>query len=125
MEFTGRITANAKTCTVKGNKELVTFSVALNDRYRDKATGETKQFVTFINIAWWRGTGIAKILKKGAIVTIAGRLAVNGYTDKEGRAKASITCHANEIKLLHGKKSNESSQQEASELTEPIENLPF
>ncbi len=125
MEFTGRITADAKFSTVKGNKELVTFSVALNDRYRDKATGETKEFVTFINIAWWKGTGIAKILKKGAIVTVVGRLSVNGYTDKEGRAKASITCHANEIKLIQSKKSDSSLGSQPAELTEPIENLPF
>jgi single-strand DNA-binding protein len=125
MEFTGRITAEAKISTVKGNKELVTFSVALNDRYRDKTTGETKEFVTFINIAWWKGTGIAKILKKGAIVTVVGRLSVNGYTDKEGRAKASITCHANDIKLLQGKKSDDGPVSQPVELTEPLEGLPF
>lgn len=124
MEFTGRITADAKTSTVKNNKQLVSFSVAINDRYRDKTSGEVKEFVTFINIAWWKGTGITKILNKGAIVTVNGRLEVSSYKDKDGNAKASINCHASEIKLLQGKKA-EAKYQEASELTEPLENLPF
>ncbi|MEO8174215.1 MAG: single-stranded DNA-binding protein [Sediminibacterium sp.] len=125
MEFTGRITADARVSTVKGNKELVSFSVAINDRYRDKTTGETKEFVTFINIAWWKGTGIVKILRKGAIVTIVGRLAVSCYADKEGKPRASINCHASDIKLIQGKKAEGVGSREPAELSEPLENLPF
>ncbi len=129
MEFTGRITADAKISTVKGDKEVVNFSVAINDRYRPKGATETKEFVTYINVAWWMGTGIAKILRKGAIVTISGRLYVNAYNDMQGNAKASINCHAAEIKLVHSKKSEstQENQQEsnASELTEPLADLPF
>jgi single-strand DNA-binding protein len=124
QQFTGRITADAKVSTVKGDKQLVSFSVADNDRYHNKSTGETKEYVTYYNIAWWKGTGVSKILRKGAIVTITGRLEVNVYTDKNGKAQASLNCHANDIKLVQGKKA-EARYQEASELTEPLENLPF
>ncbi|MES2006290.1 MAG: single-stranded DNA-binding protein [Bacteroidota bacterium] len=125
QQFTGRITADAKISTVKGDKQLVSFSVADNDRYRDKTSGETKEFVTFFNVAWWKGTGIAKILRKGAIVTITGRLAVSAYTDKTGKAQASLNCHANDIKLVQGKKAEAIATQQAHELTEPLDNLPF
>jgi single-strand DNA-binding protein len=125
MEFTGRITADAKSSKVKGDKDLVSFSVAINDRYRDKTTGETREFVTYINIAWWKGTGITKILKKGAIVTVVGRLFVNAYKDREGNAKANINCHAADIKLVQGKKAEAFAEQQPQELTEPLENLPF
>ena len=125
MEFTGRITADAKTSTVKGDKEVVNFSVAINDRYRPKGSTETKELVTFINIAWWKGTGIAKILLKGAIVTVTGRLHVNAYNDLNGNARASINCHANEIKLVHSKKSGNAPNPEPAQITEPLEDLPF
>jgi single-strand DNA-binding protein len=125
MEFTGRITADAKISTVKGHKEVVNFSVAINDRYRAKGSTETKEFTTFINVAWWMGTGIAKILRKGAIVTITGRIYTNAYNDMNGNAKASINCHAREIKLVHSKKAEGEAVTAPAAITEPVEDLPF
>ena len=125
MEFTGRITADAKVSTVKGDKEVVNFSVAINDRYRPKGSTETKEFVTYINVAWWMGTGITKILRKGAIVTVSGRLYTNAYNDLQGNAKASINCHANEIKLVHSKKMEADAVVAPAEVTELVEDLPF
>ena len=125
MEFTGRITADAKVNTVKGDKEVVNFSVAINDRYRPKGSTETKEFVTYINVAWWMGTGITKILRKGAIVTVSGRVYANAYNDLQGNAKASINCHASEIKLVHSKKMEATVTAAAAEITEPVEDLPF
>lgn len=125
MEFTGRITADAKVNTVKGDKEVVNFSVAINDRYRPKGSTETKEFVTYINVAWWMGTGITKILRKGAIVTVSGRVYANAYNDLAGNAKASINCHASEIKLVHSKKMEAASTAAGAEITEPVEDLPF
>lgn len=125
MEFTGRITADAKVSTVKGEKEVVNFSVAINDRYRPKGSTETKEFVTYINVAWWMGTGITKILRKGAIVTVSGRLYTNAYNDLQGNAKASINCHANEIKLVHSKKTEADAAAAPAEVKEPVEDLPF
>lgn len=125
MEFTGRITSDAKTSTVKGDKEVVNFSVAINDRYRPKGATETKELVTYINVAWWMGTGIAKILRKGAIVTVSGRLYTNAYIDLSGNAKASINCHASEIKLVHSKKTEQPAEVNAADITEPVADLPF
>lgn len=125
MEFTGRITADAKISTVKGDKEVVNFSVAINDRYRPKGSAETKEFVTYIKVAWWMGAGIAKILKKGAILTVSGRLYINAYNDLQGNAKASINCHASEIKLVQFKKTEQTQEPQPADIIEPVADLPF
>jgi single-strand DNA-binding protein len=125
MEITGRITADAKVSTVKGDKEVVNFSIAVNDRYKVKGSNEVKEFVTFINVAWWMGTGITKVLKKGAIVTVSGRLSCNAYIDLSGNAKASINFNANKIDLIHSKKSEAIAEAPAAEITAPLEDLPF
>lgn len=125
MQFTGRITADAKISTVKGGKEVVNFTIAINDRYRPKGSAETKEFTTYINVAWWKGTSIMKILRKAAIVTISGRIYPNAYHDMQGNPKASINCHASQIDLLQvGKKPSEESQAPA-DITEPVKDLPF
>jgi len=125
MKITGRITADAKINTVKGDKEVVNFSIAVNDRYKVKGTNEVKEFVTFINVAWWMSTGILKILKKGAIVTVTGRLSCNAYIDMNGNAKASINFNADKIDLIHSKKAEAVIEAETSLITEPVADLPF
>ena len=125
MKFTGRITADAKISTVQGDREVVNFSVAMNDRYRAKGSTETKEYVTYIEVAWWKGIGIGKILKKGAIVTVTGRIFPRAYLNLQGDPKATINCFASDIKLVHAKKQEQLIEQQSAELTEPLENLPF
>lgn len=125
IQMIGRLTANAETKTVNGDKQVVNFSIALNDRYKPKGATEAKEFVTYINVSWWMGTGIAQILKKGAIVTVTGRIYTNAYIDLQGNAKASINCHANSIELIHSKKAEATATPAPAEITDVVEDLPF
>ncbi len=98
MEITGRLTANAETRTVKGDKKVVRFTVAVNDSYR---MGEERREITnYFECSYFRNEGIAEYLKKGAIVQIFGRVGVNAYINKEGEARGSLTFHVSEIKLF-------------------------
>src|SRR6202008_2684257 len=96
-----RITKDARTGIAKGGKQVVNFSVAINDSYKPK-DGERKEFTTYIDVAWWKGSAIAAYLTKGTVVTINGRISPGIYNDKEGKPKAVINCNANEIKIFHG-----------------------
>lgn len=125
MEFTGRITADAKVNTIKGDKEVVNFSIAINDRFRPKGSSEFKELVTFINVAWWMGTAISKLLRKGSIVTVSGRIYASAYNDITGNAKASINCHADAIKLIQTKKKEETADEKETVFEETVEELPF
>lgn len=126
MEFTGRITTDAKTSVVKDSKEVVNFSIALNERYTPKGSTESKELTTYINVAWWMNSRISKILKKGAIVTISGWIYPRAYSDMEGNPKASINCHANKIQVIHfAKQSAKESTPANAEIIDPIDDLPF
>jgi single-strand DNA-binding protein len=125
MEITGRITADARITTVKGDKELVSFSIALNDRYKDRSTGDWKESVSYFNVVWWKGTGIAKILRKGAIVTVSGFPYVSAFTDKSGNVKGNMNCRADRIKLLQRKSIEKKDSVAPAELAEPLKDLPF
>jgi single-strand DNA-binding protein len=125
MELTGTIVADATVSIVKGDKEVVNFTIAQNYRYKPKGSSETKEFTTFINIAWWMSKAITKILNKGAIVTVHGRMYADAYLDMNGNPKARINFNADSIQLIRGKKSETAKQPEPHEITEPIEGLPF
>jgi single-strand DNA-binding protein len=113
MEITGRLTADAVVRTVKQDKKVVGFSIALNDSYR--SGDEKKEITTFIDCSYWRNEGIAEYLKKGGLVQVYGRIGVNAYLSGNNEAKATITFHVSEIKLFGvGSSANASAIKEAT-----------
>jgi len=99
MEITGRLCADADVKSTGNNRQLVAFTVVVNDYYKTKG-GEEKEFSEFINCSYWLSTKIADSLLKGSIVTVAGRIYLNEYKDKEGNHHANLAFHANAIKIL-------------------------
>ncbi len=102
MEMTGRLTNNAAVKQTKTGKELVSFSIAMNDSYRAKGSSKATKIVTYVDCAYWRSTAVAPLLTKGTIVTLSGRIGVNAWKNAEGEARGQITCNVNEIKLQGG-----------------------
>ena len=123
MELTGRITANATVNTVKGDRKVVRFSIAINDSYKPKDSQEVKKLTTYVNCSYWMREGIARYLTKGTLVEVQGRIAVSAWLNKDGEPKGSLDFHVNGIKL-HGKGSTEPVPAPA-DITEPVEDLPF
>lgn len=125
MEITARLTADAKVNQLKNGREVVSFSVALNDSYKPKDSTEVKKITTFVNCSYWRNPGIAEYLTKGSLVELSGRIGINAWKNGEGEARAAITLHVNSIKL-HGKGNTvAASVPEAADIKEPVEDLPF
>ena len=130
MEITGRITKDAIVNPIQSEREVVNFSIAVNDSYKQKGSNEIKKVTTYFNCAYWINSSIAKHLTKGTLVELYGRIGVNAYTNMQGEAKASLTFHVHNIKLLGKAKyseamadTNESLQQ--ANISEPSDDLPF
>jgi single-strand DNA-binding protein len=126
MELTGRLTENAKASQTKGGKQVVNFSIAINDRYKPKGSEAAKTITTFVNCSYWLNPGITPHLIKGMLVELSGRISASAWTNAQGEPKASLNFHVNTIKM-HGK-SNASGGEAGpvtEKITEAIEDLPF
>lgn len=100
MEISGRITKDAVTAKVSNDREVVNFSIAVNDSYRPKGSTELKKIVTYIDCSYWMSAKMAQWLKKGTMVELFGRIGLNVYTNAEGKALGSLTFHTSNIKIL-------------------------
>lgn len=89
MEIIGRITADATIGTTKGNKQVVNFSVAVNETYRNQS-GERVVLTEYYRCSYWRAAKIAQHLKKGVLVQLQGWTSCEAWTDKEGQARANL-----------------------------------
>ncbi len=106
MEIIGRVTGDAKVRKLNDGREVVSFSIAINDYYKTK-DGEKKNVATFIDCSYWVSNKIAEHLKKGSIVSLFGRIGINAYINMKGEAQASLTFHVNNIKVVvYGKKTD-------------------
>ncbi|MCW3086794.1 MAG: single-stranded DNA-binding protein [Sediminibacterium sp.] len=146
LQVIGNLGKDALVNNVNG-KNVINFTVAHTERYKD-AQGNQKDKTTWVDCAYWTDrTAVAPYLKKGTQVFVEGQPDVRTYTTQDGRQGASLTLRISSVQLL-GSKSNEGggSQGEgggggyqsspaysqpaggvssASELTEPLDDLPF
>jgi single-strand DNA-binding protein len=99
MLFTGRLTAKAEVKAVKNDKQVINFTVAINQQWKNKQ-GEKKEKTAFVDCAYWRNSGIAEYLTKGAVVEISGWMEAQGYQSKSDGIKARLTCTCDTIKLF-------------------------
>ncbi len=79
------------------------FSMATNESFKDKQSGEWKERTEWHNIVCWMRTAevAAEYLKKGRKVYIEGRLTTRSWDDKEtGQKKYMTEVVANDLVLL-------------------------
>jgi single-strand DNA-binding protein len=128
MNIIGRITKDAQVRNLPNDKQVVNFSVAINESYRNR-TGERIQQTTYFDCAYWRTAKVAKLLTKGTLVELTGRVSSRAWLDKSGQLRAGLDFHTSNIILHFGAKNVGDSQTDATEnsrLTQQeTEDLPF
>jgi single-strand DNA-binding protein len=123
--ITGTVTANAQTKNVNG-KDVINFSIAVNDSYKPKNSDEVKRKVKFYDCGYWSGSKIAEHLTKGKIVQLFGDTTAKAWQDKEGKLHAGLAFTVFKIKLLGvggTKKDSESITEPPTETN--ADDLPF
>ena len=102
MNITGRLTRDAEVRTTSQDKQVVNFSVATNDSYRNKQ-GERIEQTTYFDCSYWITTNVAKLLTKGTLVELSGRVRTRAWTGNDGELRAGLNFHTSQIKL-HGRR---------------------
>lgn len=130
MNIIGRLTRDAEVRTLSNSKQVVNFSIATNDNYRNKQ-GERVEQTTYFDCAYWITPNVAKLLTKGTMVELSGRVSTRAWIGKDGEAHSGLNFHTSQIKLHGGSRRTETVkatvQAENNSFTAQGENddLPF
>ncbi len=86
------------------------FSIAINDRKRDKS-GEYQDVTTWFKVTLWRklAENASKYLAKGKQVYIEGRLEIDEWQDRDGNNRFTPAVTATEMRFLGGGRGDEMS----------------
>ena len=80
---------------------VCSFTLATNERRKDK-TGEMQDQTTWFRITLWgrQAETASQYLTKGRPVYIEGRLRVEEWTDRDGKARHTLEVHATEMQFI-------------------------
>lgn len=140
LQIIGNLGKDCVTNTVNG-KNVINFSVAHTEKFRD-AQGNQKDKTIWVECAYWTDrTGVAPYLKKGQQVYAEGTPELKTYPKNDGTTGVSLNLRVFSVQLLGNKNSDYagggsenytsqtasagSSVPSASDITAPIDDLPF
>lgn len=104
---------------------VCSFAVATNERKKDKS-GEFQDITTWFKVTLWRrmAENAAKYLSKGSSVYIEGRLHMEEWTDREGKARYTLGVQGTEMQFIgsreDGGNGGNSDRSYSSNPTEPM-----
>jgi single-strand DNA-binding protein len=142
LQVIGNLGKDCVTNAVNG-KNVINFNVAHTEKFRD-AQGNQKDKTIWVDCAYWTDrTGIAPYLRKGTQVYVEGTPEVRMYTKNDGTNGSSLTLRVFSVQLLGNRADNNNggnsgmsnsysgatasaaSVTSPSDITEPVDDLPF
>lgn len=125
--FTGHIGRDAEQRYTPNGDSVVSFTVAVNSGYGDKATTTWARCSMFGK----RGESVLPYLNKSQLVGVTGELTAREWTDKEGMKRTAIEVRVSHLSLL-GKRddSQQAPRQAAPARQQPVDDddtdsIPF
>ena len=87
----GNLTRDPELRYTSTGRAVARISLAVNRKWRDPESGESKEEVTFVDVDAWgkQGEVIGQYLKKGRPILIEGRLKLDTWEDKQTQQKRS------------------------------------
>lgn len=99
-----------------GGTPVCSFSMATNERRKDRTTGEQHDVATWFRVTLWnrQAETASQYLSKGSPIYIEGRLRTEEYTDRDGKQRFSLEVNATDMQFIGGGNGNGNKTQAAA-----------
>jgi len=141
MQIIGNLGKDCVVNTVNG-KNVINFTVAHTEKYKD-SQGNQQEKTTWVDCAYWTDrTAVAQYLTKGKQVYVEGQPEARSFQRNDGTPGSSLSLRVREVQLLGGRgdgaapgsyqpnasaaaSTSNSNIPSPSDITEPVDDLPF
>ncbi len=142
MQVIGHLGKDCVVNTVNG-KNVINFTVAHSEKYKD-SQGTLQEKTIWVDCAYWTDrTAVAPYLQKGTQVFVEGQPEARSFQRNDGTPGSSLSLRVREVQLLGGKSdrgvggsyqpntsaaispSSAGNVPSPSDITEPVDDLPF
>lgn len=101
-DIIGNSTRDPEMRTTTNGQQVLTFGVATNEKWKDKASGQDRERTEFHNVVVWgkMAEDVARSVKKGSKVFVTGRVQTRSWETKEGSKRYTTEIIAESVSLL-------------------------
>jgi single-strand DNA-binding protein len=101
VEIQGFLGQDAEVKTFESGRTLINMNIATNESYKDK-NDEWIKSTSWHNVAYWKNKKDENLdfLKKGELISVAGKLNTRKYKDKSGNEKYVTEVVAYKIEIV-------------------------
>lgn len=98
--ISGNLTRDCELRKTQGGTDVLTFGLAVNDRYRNPQTGEWEDRPNFIDCVLFgaRADSLGRIMRKGMKVTVEGKLRYSQW-ERDGQKRSKVEVIVDEVEL--------------------------
>ena len=125
--ISGNLTRDPELRATQGGTEVLSFSVAVNDRRKNQQTGEWEDAPNFIDCVMFgsRAVALSRILAKGVKVAVDGKLRQSTWETKDGSKRSKIEVVVDEVDIMSGGGQRQQQRQQPQQPDFYDENIPF
>ena len=113
VQLLGNLTRDPEVKYLTSGTAVGEFSIALNEKWKDKSSGQMKEKVHYVECKAWGATAenIAKYFAKGRKILVEGKLNYESWEDKEsGKKRSKLTVTVGRFYFLPDGKGRDSNQ---------------
>lgn len=98
----GNVTRDPEMRTTTSGQNVLSIGVATNERWKDKASGETKERTEFHNVVIWGELAeeVSRTVSKGNRVFVSGRVQTRSWETQTGSKRTTTEIVADSVHLL-------------------------
>lgn len=119
-QFIGNVGLTPEVRYSQSGDAICSFSIAVNETWRDKTTGEKKESTEWVRIVAYRKLAeiCGEYLKKGTPILVQGKMKTRKWQGQDGQDRYTTEIIANQMQMLGGR-DDQSGQQSGNSAREP------
>ena len=100
--ISGNIGRDPELRSTAGGSQILSFSLAVNDRKKNKQTGEWEDYTNWADCIVFgnRATALADMLRKGSKVAVEGKLRYSSWEAKDGTKRSKLEVVVDEVEFM-------------------------
>lgn len=99
--ISGNLTRDAELRATASGIQVLSFDIAVNERYKDPQTDEWKDRPNYVSCTMFgaRAESVSRFIRKGSKVSISGKLRYSSW-EKDGQKRSKLEVIVNDIEFM-------------------------
>lgn len=120
VSISGNLVRDCELRSTQSGTQVLTFTVAVNDRKRNPQSGQWEDVANFIPCVVFgnRAESLSRILAKGMKTSVLGKLRQSSYKDKSGQNRSKIEVIVDDVEFMSQPKGSQTNSHASQQQTQ-------